>query len=1032
MNKERESKIKKLLASKKEEWFEVGRQRNYRLFASLVLIALLAVSSFIYLTNKDSRQTTADQDQREGRVAGVAWYDSGWNFRKKVTIDHTKVDADLTDFPILINETDADLQANAKADGSDILFTSFDGVTKLSHEIETYDSGTGELVAHVKVPNLSSTNDTELYLYYGNDTCENQENGTDVWDSNTKMVQHSQDDPDPSHIQDSTSNNNDGTKKAVNEPIEADGKIAKAQDFDGVDDYVHRATFTGIPQSYMTIEAWIKTAGTSMSYIIQQNRSPTSYQNEFAFQMNANGTLTFWDYLTSSHGFATTQSSTGTVNNNTWRYVCFVKNGTSGKYYIDGVSDATPTAALDVAYGSNDFVIGKDYRDNRGFFNGLIDEVRISNVARSPEWIATEYNNQNSPSTFYTLSSASSWDTTSPTNPTTFNGWESNSKQVEIASGDWNNDASLHFEWSGAEDNEGGSGVDDYYLYFGTDETADPSATSGIIESDSSPHLVNSSTTSYTLDKEMTTNNTYYFRLSTRDGCGNLSQPETFFTYKYDNQSPDQVEYINVSPAGCSTATSFDFSWQEPTDVGGSGIYGYQYKLGSTGELKTTSNTSLSESSYQNLDNVFYLRVVDNAGNTSTWQTAVYCSIRDAEVIDGPSVESEPGSLVVFWRSDKETTSFVKVYQGNQYVGQLGQSTLASEHSVEVIGLEPSTKYRYKLVWTDENGNIGSSDWYTTQTAPPPQVKDLQAQILDQTTAIVSFNTTKPTLATIRYGKDNKYSKNISMGSSLSSSYSYKLTGLEPESIYQLSIRAQIESGYQFDSEKYLVETPPYPSIENLEVEELEDRPSASVKVTWSTNVKTSSALTLTTEGDSKSASNADLTTNHSLTVEGLKDSSSYTVVASGRDEYGNLAKSSSYNFETPPDSRPPKIFDVRLETSITGTGDDSKAQIIVSWQTDEPATSQVEYGIGVGGSSYQQTTTQDSSLSKNHTVIISELDPQRTYHLRAVSKDGADNISKGADNVVITGQKKDSVLDIIIDKLKETFGFLADIGYLI
>jgi hypothetical protein len=797
-----------------------------------------------------------------------------------------------------------------------------------------------------------------------------------------------------------------------------------ALDFDGVNDYVKINSNINLPSgnSDRTVKAKV--------FLQASCSSPLCH----IFHYGNDATGQSWGLAERGGGLSAHEwanyDNYGIIPVSEWSFIeISLKDNNTKNHYIDGSGVGTgtyqPNTTLSELPKIGSRVTPAEY------WPGLIESVYISSTARSSQWISTEYNNQNSPSTFYTLDEQLERETIPPTNPTTFNGWESNSKQVEIASGDWNNDASLHFEWSGAEDNEGGSGVNGYYLYFGTDSTADPSTTSGIIESDSSPHL--STNANYTLDKEMTTGTTYYFRLSTRDGCGNLSQPETFFTYKYDSEAPDQVEYINVSPAGCSTAQSFDFSWQEPTETGGSGIYGYQYKLGSSGSIEPAiTSTNLTTSSYQNLDNVLYLRAVDNAGNTSIWQTAVYCSIRDAEVIDGPSVESEPGSLVVSWRSDKETTSFVKVYQGNQYVGQLGQSTLASEHSVEVIGLEPSTKYRYKLVWTDENGNIGSSDWYTTQTAPPPQVKDLQAQILDQTTAIVSFNTTKPTLATIRYGKDNKYSKNISMGSSLSSSYSYKLTGLEPESIYQLSIRAQIESGYQFDSEKYLVETPPYPSIENLEVEELEDRPSASVKVTWSTNVKTSSALTLTTEGDSKSASNADLTTNHSLTVEGLKDSSSYTVVASGRDEYGNLAKSSSYNFETPPDSRPPKIFDVRLETSITGTGDDSKAQIIVSWQTDEPATSQVEYGIGVGGSSYQQTTTQDSSLSKNHTVIISELDPQRTYHLRAVSKDGADNISKGADNVVITGQKKDSVLDIIIDKLKETFGFLADIGYLI
>ena len=35
------------------------------------------------------------------------------------------------------------------------------------------------------------------------------------------------------------------------------------------------------------------------------------------------------------------------------------------------------------------------------YFDGLIDEFRISDVVRSADWILTEYNNQNSPETFY-------------------------------------------------------------------------------------------------------------------------------------------------------------------------------------------------------------------------------------------------------------------------------------------------------------------------------------------------------------------------------------------------------------------------------------------------------------------------------------------------------------------------------------------------------------------------------------------------------------------------------------------------------
>jgi hypothetical protein len=37
------------------------------------------------------------------------------------------------------------------------------------------------------------------------------------------------------------------------------------------------------------------------------------------------------------------------------------------------------------------------------YFDGSIDEVRISDTARSAGWIATEYNNQSQPLTFHKL-----------------------------------------------------------------------------------------------------------------------------------------------------------------------------------------------------------------------------------------------------------------------------------------------------------------------------------------------------------------------------------------------------------------------------------------------------------------------------------------------------------------------------------------------------------------------------------------------------------------------------------------------------
>ena len=48
------------------------------------------------------------------------------------------------------------------------------------------------------------------------------------------------------------------------------------------------------------------------------------------------------------------------------------------------------------------FDLGREQIDGENF-SGILDEARLSNVARSADWIATEYNNQSSPATFYAL-----------------------------------------------------------------------------------------------------------------------------------------------------------------------------------------------------------------------------------------------------------------------------------------------------------------------------------------------------------------------------------------------------------------------------------------------------------------------------------------------------------------------------------------------------------------------------------------------------------------------------------------------------
>ena len=107
-------------------------------------------------------------------------------------IDHTKVpNTDQINFPLLFNTTDPSLATTANGghvqnlNGYDIFFsTDPTGQTKLDYEMEQYNPVTGQVIAWIRIPTLSHTTDTVVYMFYGNSAITtSQRNPTGVWDA---------------------------------------------------------------------------------------------------------------------------------------------------------------------------------------------------------------------------------------------------------------------------------------------------------------------------------------------------------------------------------------------------------------------------------------------------------------------------------------------------------------------------------------------------------------------------------------------------------------------------------------------------------------------------------------------------------------------------------------------------------------------------------------------------------------------------------------------------------------------------------
>lgn len=360
----------------------------------------------------NSEQEKVYEDARKWQLAadaqGAAWYDYAWLYRKEININDAQVPGTLTDFPVVVSlASDAQLVARAQADGDDIIFTDSDR-TLLDWEIESWNNATGALVAWVKVPTVNGTGDTDIYMYYGNSAATNQEDPTNVWDSNYRSVYHMAEDPDDGNpapqILDSTTNAlglTTGNGFASTDSIA--GKIGP-----GVqrlsDSYMRRAdNVLHEPSGDMTISGWIRATdlASDNAFILYKNNAGSPF---YSYQLYLDSTTqASFNYLNNSSS-SSSSDNTGTFSNNVWYFLTGVRTSNTLILYVNGSTSGTVNGATSgTLYNSNsDLNVGNVYDTPP---TNSLDEVRISATARSANWIQTEYNNQNSPGTFYTLGS---------------------------------------------------------------------------------------------------------------------------------------------------------------------------------------------------------------------------------------------------------------------------------------------------------------------------------------------------------------------------------------------------------------------------------------------------------------------------------------------------------------------------------------------------------------------------------------------------------------------------------------------------
>ena len=353
-------------------------------------------------------------------------FPTGWNRRGPLVIQNGQVSGSgsHTDFPVLLTEDtlpseifDADGSFPAQNGGGDLRFTSdAAGTTQIPVEVVSFvtdnDPANGTAEIWVKVASVSTSADTTIYVWYNTAGTESQPAVTDTYGRNAvwsdyRAVFHLDEDPSGSAPQllDSTGNGYNGTVAGTGwtSGDEVPAKIGNGIDFE---------TASG---QYATMSGAMVGTPTALTAQIWANLdNVTSDQRLFGAFDTAPADQTFLLWMDTGDGadgcaFTVTDGSTGylagvTVGGSsasTDQMYVGVWDGSNVKAYLDGsLKDTNASGPSSVNSSPTQGQIGTLWPSASGALDGVADEARYRESALSADWIATEYNNQDTPSTF--------------------------------------------------------------------------------------------------------------------------------------------------------------------------------------------------------------------------------------------------------------------------------------------------------------------------------------------------------------------------------------------------------------------------------------------------------------------------------------------------------------------------------------------------------------------------------------------------------------------------------------------------------
>lgn len=312
------------------------------------------------------------------------WWNKDWPYRKQITVDASATGANIAgspeNVPILVRLSLANFQYfnNLKPDASDLRAIASDDSTPLKFHIEHFDPQAQIALIWVLLPKLTGGGKTSFYLYYGNENASSASDPTGTYDGNQVLVYHFG--PPKGSPQDSTHYKSDPT--AFNATVNPASLIGAGASFSGSQTITVPSTTTGALRlaagQGFTVSAWVRfSAAESSADLVQlfgQGKELT---------LGISGTQAVAHYADGS-GAPISVQQTGQLTTGDWHHLALTLGGGQLTLYVDGAQAGQAAAqAVDIA---GTLAVGGSAAGG-SYFTGDMDELEVSDIARSADWI---------------------------------------------------------------------------------------------------------------------------------------------------------------------------------------------------------------------------------------------------------------------------------------------------------------------------------------------------------------------------------------------------------------------------------------------------------------------------------------------------------------------------------------------------------------------------------------------------------------------------------------------------------------------